>query len=207
MSTETDINITSIITQISAQREGLEWLWLQLINYRPKIYEEVLKAYKRRFKVRGLCFAICLPIPLIISMYFFIHMVAGFDEAQTVYGHVDGNEIWYIQGEKHTLDRNEVNYTDADNEVVIYLDENNKCEKVVSRKAIEKQQGMDLAGIIIPEAIGISLLVFAMLYCEKKYCWQFQMFWKWYDRFIPNQNLKIDEFISMYEAEVQRRSH
>lgn len=202
----TEINLTTIETQLSAQRSGLEWLWLQLINYRPKIYEEVWKAYKRRFKVRGICFAVCLPIPLIISMFFFCSFLTDVNHSQTVYGHVDGNEIWYIQGEKKILDRNTVGYTGTDSEVIIYLDENNKCESVVSRKVVEKQQEIDLAGIIIPQIIGAGLLVFASLYCEKKYCWQFQMFWKWYDRFIPNRNLDIEEFISMYEAELQRRS-
>ena len=53
---------------------------------------------------------------------FFVQWISGLDTSQMVYGHVDGNEIWYIRGEKQTLNAREDGYTDADNEVVIYLD-------------------------------------------------------------------------------------
>ena len=102
-----------------------------------------------------------------------------------VYGHVDGNEIWYIRGEKKTLDCRAVGYTDADNEVVIYLDHNDQFEKVISRSKLETQQGRDIAGVLISWSLGTVLLICAIRYCENKYCWQFKLFWKWYDRFIP----------------------
>mgnify|MGYP004621587373 CR=1 FL=1 len=40
---------------------------------------------------------------------------------------------------KKTLDCREVGYTDADNEVVIYLDHNDEFEKVISRSKLEAQ--------------------------------------------------------------------
>lgn len=65
---------------------------------------------------------------------FFVQWISGLDTSQMVYGHVDGNEIWYIRGEKQTLNAREAGYTDADNEVVIYLDQNDNCEKIISRE-------------------------------------------------------------------------
>ena len=95
-----------------------------------------------------------------------------------VYGHVDGNEIWYIRGEKQTLNAREAGYTDADNEVVIYLDQNDNCEKIISREKWESQQITDIAGSLIAWSIGIVSLIVAIRYCENKYCWQFKIFWK-----------------------------
>ena len=128
---------------------------------------------------------------------FFVQWISGLDTSQMVYGHVDGNEIWYIRGEKQTLNAREAGYTDADNEVVIYLDQNDNCEKIISREKWESQQITDIAGSLIAWSIGIVSLIVAIRYCENKYCWQFKIFCKWYDRFIRNKDLDIDEFIYM----------
>ena len=104
------------------------------------------------------------------------------------------------------LPLNQVGYTDADNEVVIYLDHNDQFEKVISRSKLETQQGRDIAGVLISWSLGTVLLIFAIRYCENKYCWQFKLFWKWYDRFIRNKDLDIEEFINIYETELRRRS-
>ena len=128
---------------------------------------------------------------------FFVQWISGLDTSQMVYGHVDGNEIWYIRGEKQTLNAREAGYTDADNEVVIYLDQNDNCERIISREKWESQQITDIAGSLIAWSIGIVSLIVAIRYCENKYCWQFKIFWKWYDRFIRNKDLDIDEFIYM----------
>lgn len=206
MSSDAQVFASAAAIQHQAQRAGLKWLEGKLCNYRPEIYEEVRKAYLRGFKVRKKCVLICLPIPLIICVCFFLHWVGGLDRSQMVYGHVDGNEIWYIRGEKKTLDCREVGYMDADNEVVIYLDHNDEFEKVISRSKLEAQEGRDIAGVLISWSLGTVLLICAIRYCENKYCWQFKLFWKWYDRFIRNKDLDIEEFINIYETELRRRN-
>ena len=100
MSSDAQVFASAAAIQHQAQRAGLRWLEGKLCNYRPEIYEEVRKAYLRGFKVRKKCVLICLPIPLIICVCFFLYWVGGLDRSQMVYGHVDGNEIWYIRGEK-----------------------------------------------------------------------------------------------------------
>ena len=92
------------------------------------------------------------------------------------------------------------------NEVVIYLDHNDQFEKVISRSKLETQQGRDIAGVLISWSLGTVLLICAIRYCENKYCWQFKLFWKWYDRFIRNKDLDIEEFINIYETELRRRN-
>ena len=70
MSSDAQVFAASAEIQHQAQRAGLRWLEKKLCNYRPEIYEEVLKAYRRGFKVRVKCRAACLPIPIIIGMCF-----------------------------------------------------------------------------------------------------------------------------------------
>lgn len=78
----------------------------------------------------------------------------------------------------------EAGYTDADNEVVIYLDQNDNCEKIISMGKMGVTADNRYSRIFNSVEYWNRFLDSCYSYCENKYCWQFKIFWKWYDRFI-----------------------
>lgn len=90
------INLPSIFMQIQLQKDALDYLRRNVINYRPTVYEDVKRAYDRLFAVRLICFILSSILPVAAILFCLSRAVPLYD-GSTVIGHRDDGAIWYIQ--------------------------------------------------------------------------------------------------------------
>ena len=192
------INLSSIFMQIQLQKDALDYLRRNVINYRPTVYEEVKQSYDRLFVVRLICFIFSSILPVAAAVLCLSRAVE-FSDGSIVTGHVDNGMIWYIQDTQKFVPDPSI-YTGTDDDVLIYFSDDGSVQKIVASSTYDKEHETYLIVMIAALAIGIVVTITVTIVGQNRHCWQWCMYYKWYHKNGKN----INEFLEIYDRRAKK---
>lgn len=192
------INLSSIFMQIRLQKDALDYLRRNVINYRPTVYGEVKQSHDRLFVVRLICFIFSSVLPVAAVLFCLSRAVPLYD-GSIVIGHRDDGAIWYIQNTQKFVPDPSI-YTGTDDDVLIYFNDDGSVQKIVAGSEYDKEHETYLIAMIAALAIGIVVTLTVIIVGQNRFCWQWCMYYKWYHKNGKN----INEFLEIYDRRAKK---
>lgn len=192
------INLASIFMQIQLQKDALEHLRSNVINYRPTVYEDVKRAYDRLFTVRLICFILSSILPVAVAAFCLSKAVSLYD-GSVVTGHVDNGAIWYIQNTQKFVPDPSI-YTGTDDDVLIYFNDDGSMQKIVAGSKYDKEHETYLIAMVVALVVGVIFTLTVMIVGQNRFCWQWCTYYKWYH----GNGENIHEFLEIYDRRAKK---
>ena len=187
------INLSSIFMQLQLQKDALDYLRRNVINYRPTVYEEVKRAYDRLFTVRLICFVLSAILP-VAAVIFCLSRAVPLQNDNIVSGHVDDGAIWYIQNTQKFVPDPSI-YTGTDDDVLIYFNDDGSVQKIVASSEYDKEHETYLIAMVAALVVGVIFTLTVMIVGQNRFCWQWCAYYEWYHKNGEN----INEFLEIYD--------
>lgn len=192
------INLSTIFMQIQLQKDALDYLRCNVINYRPTVYAEVKQAYDRLFVVRLICFIFSSILPVAAAV-FCLSRAIPLSNGNIVIGHVDNGMIWYIQDTQKFVPDPSI-YTGTDDDVLIYFNGDGSVHKIVAGSEYDKEHETYLIAMVVTLAIGAVFTLTVTIVGQDRFCWQWCMYYKWHHKNGKN----INEFLEIYDRRAKK---
>ena len=192
------INLSTIFMQIQLQKDALDYLRRNVINYRPIVYEEVKQSYDRLFMVRLICFIFSSILP-VAAVVFCLSRAIPLYNGNIVIGHVDNGMIWYIQDTQKFVPDPSI-YTGTDNDVLIYFNSDGSVHKIVAGSDYDKEHETYLIAMVVALGIGAVFTLTVTIVGQNRFCWQWCTYYKWYHKNGEN----INEFLEIYDRRAKK---
>lgn len=188
------INLSSIFMQIQLQKDALDYLRRNVINYRPTVYEDVKRAYDRLFTVRLICFVLSAVLP-VAAVIFCLSRAVPLQNDNMVSGHVDEGTIWYIQDTQKFVPDPSI-YTGTDDDVLIYFNDDGSVQKIVAGSEYDKEHETYLIAMVAALVVGVIFTLTVMIVGQNRFCWQWCTYYEWYHKNGKN----INDFLEIYDG-------
>lgn len=192
------INLSSIFMQIRLQKDALDYLRRNVINYRPTVYEEVKQSYDRLFVVRLMCFIFSIMLPVAAAVFCLSRAIPLYN-GNIVIGHVDNGMIWYIQDTQKFVPDPSI-YTGTDDDVLIYFSDDWSVQKIVAGSEYDKEHETYLIAMVVALVIGAVFTLTVTIVGQNRFCWQWCTYYKWYHKNGEN----INEFLEIYDKRAKK---
>lgn len=192
------INLSSIFMQIQLQKDALDYLRRNVINYRPTVYEDVKRAYDRLFAVRLICFIFSSILPVAAVLFCLSRAVPLYD-GSIVIGHRDDGAIWYIQNTQKFVPDPSI-YTGTDDDVLIYFNDDGSVQKIVAGSEYDKEHELWLIAMVAALVVGVIFTLTVTIVGQNRFCWQWCTYYEWYHKNGEN----INEFLEIYDRRAKK---
>ena len=192
------INLSTIFMQIQLQKDALDYLRCNVINYRPTVYEEVKQAYDRLFAVRLICFILSAILP-VSAVIFCLSRAVPLSNGSVVPGHVNNGRIWYVQDTQKFVSDPSI-YTGTDDDVLIYFNDDGSVQKIIAGSEYDKEHETYLIAMVAALVIGMVFTISVTIAGQNRYCWQWCTYYKWYHKNGEN----INEFLEIYDRRAKK---